>query len=190
MRVHFPSTTFVRNIFHSDNYMQGEAHTSGYEAMWAGWSSGSKPPVRRNTSPSASGPAWITLPPWRWRWYVPPIHRLNFTGLHGVTPQKILTLPTHRHKNIKTDNTQRVSLETGADMHLCLHVKWPLLLSDAAENWNPGEILVKLSSVKFLKNPFNDPQVITCRGMGTHGKDMYVNLKCYRCVNPLGQYLL
>jgi hypothetical protein len=31
--------------------------------------------------------AWFKLRLWRWRRYVPPESRLNFTGLHGVTSQ-------------------------------------------------------------------------------------------------------
>jgi hypothetical protein len=33
--------------------------------------------------------SWLTLLPWRWRRYVPPKCRLNFTRLHGVISQNI-----------------------------------------------------------------------------------------------------
>jgi hypothetical protein len=33
--------------------------------------------------------AWLTLQPWRWRWYVPVKRWLTFTGLHNVIPQKM-----------------------------------------------------------------------------------------------------
>jgi hypothetical protein len=33
--------------------------------------------------------AWLTLGPWRWRWYVTPKRRLTFNGIYGVISQKI-----------------------------------------------------------------------------------------------------
>jgi hypothetical protein len=33
--------------------------------------------------------AWLILKPWRWRWHVPPKHRLAFNGLHGVISQNL-----------------------------------------------------------------------------------------------------
>jgi hypothetical protein len=33
-------------------------------------------------------PVWLILLSWRWSRYVPPKHRLTFTGLHGVISQK------------------------------------------------------------------------------------------------------
>jgi hypothetical protein len=34
--------------------------------------------------------AWLTLRPWRWRQHVPHKLRWTYSGLHGVTPQKIV----------------------------------------------------------------------------------------------------
>jgi hypothetical protein len=46
-------------------------------------------------------------------------------------------------------------------MHVGLHVKCPLLLSNFNHNWNVLTILVKLYNITFDENPFSGSKVVS-----------------------------
>jgi hypothetical protein len=67
--------------------------------------------------------------------------------------------------NICYSNIQSVMLQMYAEMHVGLHVKCLLLLSNFVKNWNMSTLLIKLPIIKVQDNPFCSSWVITCRWM-------------------------